>query len=150
MSAAGDKTGGRAAGLFSLRVSRGPCRAFLVRVNAMMFKMLVPVAVLAAGLSIAPVKANAHPVPDRAALARASASTAKPVSVPRAASRPVAKTPVVTAKAPTKTPVRTAVKPGSGDITGSIRRSEACKVEMVDLYDRKGNYAKTEKMRVCM
>jgi len=142
----------------------------------MMLKMLVPVAVLAAGLSIAPVRANAQPLPDRTALARAATTSAKPATVARqatvakavttaqaarpsvmsaakapAAARTVAKAPVAKgpAKAATKAPVKTAAKAGSGDITGSIRRNESCTVAMVDLFDRKGNYAKTEKMRVC-
>ena len=130
-----------------------------------MLKMLVPVAVLAAGLSIAPVRANAQPLPDRTALARAATTSAKPATVAKAVTtaqatrpaavstaKPVAKAPV--AKGPakaaaTKAPVKTAARAGSGDVTGSIRRNESCTVAMVDLFDRKGNYAKTEKMRVC-
>ena len=116
----------------------------------MMFKMLVPVAVLAAGLSVSTVRANAHPVPDRAALARAT-TPSKGV-----AAKPVAKAAVQKAKASqtvkTGQPAKTttlAKKGNAGDITGSIRRNEACAIKTVDLFDRKGNFAKSERMRVC-
>lgn len=116
-----------------------------------MFKMLVPVAVLAAGLSIAPVRANAHPVQDRAALARVTTASGKTT-----VHRPVAASPTFKAVKPATVATKPASRPtvkhaakGTGDITGSIHRSETCKVGMVDLFDRNGNYAKTEKMRVC-
>lgn len=158
----------------------------------MMMKMLVPVAVLAAGLSLTAVKAVANPFADKAGLARTAASS---MVKEKATSMAKERATKVATKAMTKTvtsgassanstvssttrststaasssvsrqtaraTTRTAQKKGTvkkvasakgnrGDITGSIRRNESCSIKMVDLFDKSGNYAKTERMRVCL